>query len=146
MFGFLKKTSNSVSPKVSIYPALDAIWFFFPGTYFYSIDFFLPIHESVLKEAICVVIPYVVPEVLLGEQQFIQAADIYGYGIIMAEISTGQRPFDGQKFNIELAVKFVKDRDPSLHLELLNAILNWLRNAWTLIQKNDLMLMIFGKQ
>ncbi|RIB17538.1 kinase-like domain-containing protein [Gigaspora rosea] len=50
------------------------------------------------------VMPYVAPEVLLG-QGFTVAADIYGFGVIMSEMSTGQRPFDGYQFNEELAVK-----------------------------------------
>ncbi|RIB25549.1 kinase-like domain-containing protein [Gigaspora rosea] len=50
------------------------------------------------------VMPYVAPEVLSG-QKFTPAADIYGFGVIMSEMSTGQRPFDGCQFNDELAVK-----------------------------------------
>ena len=73
-------------------------------------------NESVLEGAIYGVIPYVALEILSGELQFTQAADIYGYGIIMAEISTGQRPFDGQKFDIELAVKICKGLWPEFAL------------------------------
>ncbi|RIB25552.1 kinase-like domain-containing protein [Gigaspora rosea] len=50
------------------------------------------------------VMPYVAPEVLSG-QKFTPAADIYDFGVIMSEMSTGQRPFDGCQFNDELAVK-----------------------------------------
>ncbi|CAG8817522.1 6765_t:CDS:1, partial [Racocetra fulgida] len=50
------------------------------------------------------VLPYLAPEVLEGEQ-FTQAADIYSFGIIMIEISTGQRPFDGYNFDAKLAIK-----------------------------------------
>ncbi|RIB08333.1 kinase-like domain-containing protein [Gigaspora rosea] len=60
------------------------------------------------------VMPYVAPEVLLGNQQFTQAADIYGFGIIMAELSTGQRPFDGHKFDSKLAVKICRGLRPEL--------------------------------
>ncbi|RIB29908.1 kinase-like domain-containing protein [Gigaspora rosea] len=61
--------------------------------------------ESVLEGEIYGVMPYVAPEVLLGKQQFTQAADIYGFGVIMTEITSGQRPFDGIEFNLKLAVK-----------------------------------------
>ncbi|RIA99841.1 kinase-like domain-containing protein, partial [Gigaspora rosea] len=57
------------------------------------------------------VMPYVAPEVLLG-QKFTKAADIYSFGVIMSEISTGQRPFDGQNFDIKLAVKICKGLKP----------------------------------
>ena len=49
------------------------------------------------------VMPYLAPEVLKGEQ-YTQAADIYSFGIIMIEILTGRRPFDGYNFDAELAV------------------------------------------
>ncbi|RIB04816.1 kinase-like domain-containing protein [Gigaspora rosea] len=64
--------------------------------------------ENVLEEDICGVMPYVAPEVLSGEQQFTQAADIYGFGAIMSEMTTGQRPFDGHEFNVKLAVEICK--------------------------------------
>ncbi|RIB15198.1 kinase-like domain-containing protein [Gigaspora rosea] len=59
------------------------------------------------------VMPYVAPEVLLG-QKFTQAADIYSIGAIMSEISTGQRPFDGYKFDINLAIKILNGLRPEL--------------------------------
>ncbi|CAG8454729.1 10451_t:CDS:1, partial [Racocetra fulgida] len=48
------------------------------------------------------VLPYLAPEVLKGEQ-FTQAADIYSFGIIMIEILTGRRPYDGYNFDAEFA-------------------------------------------
>ncbi|RIB19598.1 kinase-like domain-containing protein [Gigaspora rosea] len=59
------------------------------------------------------VIPYVAPEVLLG-QGFTQAADIYGFGVIMSEMSTGQRPFDGHDFDLKLATKICKGLRPEI--------------------------------
>ncbi|RIB00422.1 kinase-like domain-containing protein [Gigaspora rosea] len=60
-------------------------------------------NESVLEGAIYGVMPYVAPEVLSAEQQFTQVADIYG-------------PFDGQKFDIELAVKICEGSRPEFAL------------------------------
>ncbi|RIB11494.1 kinase-like domain-containing protein [Gigaspora rosea] len=54
--------------------------------------------ENDSEDNIYGVMPYVAPEVLLG-QKFTKAADIYGLGVIMSEISTGQRPFDGLEFS-----------------------------------------------
>ncbi|RIB07626.1 kinase-like domain-containing protein [Gigaspora rosea] len=67
--------------------------------------------ESVLGD-IYGVMPYIAPDVLSGEQRFTQAADIYGFGIIMTEMSNGQRPFDGYKFDIKLAVQICKGLQP----------------------------------
>lgn len=57
------------------------------------------------------VMPYVAPEVLLGEK-FTISADIYSFGIIMTEMSTGQRPFDGYDFGLGLAVKICRGLRP----------------------------------
>ncbi|RIB28737.1 kinase-like domain-containing protein [Gigaspora rosea] len=53
--------------------------------------------ESLLKKGICGVLPYIAPEILLG-QKFTQAANIYGFGV-------GISPFDGYLFNNDLAIK-----------------------------------------
>ncbi|RIB16832.1 hypothetical protein C2G38_2038257 [Gigaspora rosea] len=47
---------------------------------------------------ICGIIPYIAPEVLVG-QPYTKASDIYSLGVIMTEISTGQRAFDGIPFD-----------------------------------------------
>ncbi|RIB05742.1 kinase-like domain-containing protein, partial [Gigaspora rosea] len=60
--------------------------------------------DNTSKNEIYGVMPYVAPEVLLGQQQFTQAADIYGFGVVMAEI-TGRNLFDGIPFNTDLAIK-----------------------------------------
>ena len=74
-------------------------------------------NENVSSDEIYGVIPYVAPEVLSGEQQFTQAADIYGFGIIMAEMSTGQRPFDDyDEFDTKLVVKICKGLRPKFAL------------------------------
>lgn len=67
--------------------------------------------ENDLENNIYGVMPYIAPEVLSG-QGFTNAADIYGFGIIMAEMSTGERPFDGYDFDISLAVKICNGLRP----------------------------------
>ncbi|RIB26005.1 kinase-like domain-containing protein [Gigaspora rosea] len=59
------------------------------------------------------VLPYIAPKVLL-RQSFTQAADIYSFGVIMTEISTGKRPFDEYKHNTALAVKICMGLRPEL--------------------------------
>src|SRR6185369_2556767 len=49
------------------------------------------------------VLPYIAPEVLNGEP-YTKASDIYSFGIIMTEISSGKPPFHKRKHDISLAL------------------------------------------
>ncbi|RIB05358.1 kinase-like domain-containing protein [Gigaspora rosea] len=49
------------------------------------------------------VMPYVAPEIL-GGHQHTQEADIYGLGVIMAEMSNGKRPYEAWTINNDLAL------------------------------------------
>ncbi|RIB17056.1 hypothetical protein C2G38_2188392 [Gigaspora rosea] len=62
--------------------------------------------------------PYVAFEVLSGDNPFTQKADIYGFGIIIVEMSTSQRPFDKHEFNLKLAVEICKELQPKIASEL----------------------------
>src|SRR5579859_5353373 len=54
---------------------------------------------------ICGVLPYIVPEVLNGEP-YTLSSDIYSFGVIMAELSSGRLPFYNKKHvgNLALAI------------------------------------------
>ncbi|RIB24258.1 kinase-like domain-containing protein [Gigaspora rosea] len=86
--------------------------------------------ENDLESDIYGVMPYVAPEVLLGKK-FTNAADIYSIGVIMSEMSTGQRAFDGYEFDTKLAVKICKglrpgfiSGTPDCYIELANQCMN----------------------
>ncbi|CAI2184784.1 16826_t:CDS:2, partial [Funneliformis geosporum] len=49
------------------------------------------------------VLPYIAPEVLNGEL-YTLASDIYSFGVIMAELSTGNPPFYDRKHDVSLAL------------------------------------------
>ncbi|RIB26539.1 kinase-like domain-containing protein [Gigaspora rosea] len=67
--------------------------------------------EYASKEGIYGVIPYVAPEVLKG-QKYTQETDIYSLGVIMTEISTGKRPYEGLELDNELALAICKGLRP----------------------------------
>ena len=69
-------------------------------------------NENVSCGEIYGAMPYVALEVLSGEQQFTQEADIYGFGVIMAEMLTGQRPFDRREFDVKLSVEICRGLGP----------------------------------
>ncbi|RIB23852.1 kinase-like domain-containing protein [Gigaspora rosea] len=60
---------------------------------------------------ICGILPYIAPEVLVG-QPYTKASDIYGLGVIMTEISTGQRSFDGIPFDEYLVLRIIDGTRP----------------------------------
>ncbi|RIB00988.1 kinase-like domain-containing protein [Gigaspora rosea] len=100
-------------------------------TYISDLGLSRKVDENVSNE-IYGVIPYVAPEVLSGKQQFTRAADIYSFGIIMTEMSTGQRPFEGYVFDNRLALKICieglrpkfADGTPNCYIELAKQCTN----------------------
>ncbi|RIB04710.1 kinase-like domain-containing protein [Gigaspora rosea] len=68
-------------------------------------------NESVLEKEICGIMPYIAPEILLG-QQYTFAADIYSLGIIMTEMSTRKRPFIDYPHNLNLALRICNGSRP----------------------------------
>ncbi|RIB22931.1 kinase-like domain-containing protein [Gigaspora rosea] len=86
--------------------------------------------ESTLKKGIYGVLPYIAPEILLG-QKYTQMADIYSFGVVMAEITTGIPPFDGYLFNDDLAIKICSGLrpefapgTPDFYIELAESCMN----------------------
>src|SRR5260364_423898 len=62
------------------------------------------------RKEVCGVLPYMAPEILQGKP-YNQAVDIYALGIIMTEISTGRKAFDGYNFD-ELVIKICQGLRP----------------------------------
>ncbi|RIB02723.1 kinase-like domain-containing protein [Gigaspora rosea] len=63
--------------------------------------------------------PYIAPEVLLG-QKYSPAADIYSFGVIMAEMTTGIRPFYERSFDTKLAIEISCGKRPEFALRTPN--------------------------
>ncbi|RIB22136.1 kinase-like domain-containing protein, partial [Gigaspora rosea] len=69
--------------------------------------------EYLSKGEVVGVLPYVAPEILSDEYKIhTPEVDIYGLGVIMVEMSTGKKPFDGDKYDTKLAVKICKGLRP----------------------------------
>src|SRR6185295_13357136 len=60
---------------------------------------------------ICGVLPYIAPEVLNGEQ-YTLSSDIYSFGVIMAEVSSGKPPFHKTKHDASLALAICNGHRP----------------------------------
>ncbi|RIB27954.1 kinase-like domain-containing protein, partial [Gigaspora rosea] len=61
-----------------------------------------PVSKSSDKE-VYGIIPYITPEILRGEK-FTTASDIYSFGMIMWEITSGQNPFSDRSHDIHLII------------------------------------------
>ncbi|UZO13211.1 uncharacterized protein OCT59_004715 [Rhizophagus irregularis] len=60
-------------------------------------------NEQKSDNKICGVLPYIAPEVLNGEP-YTLSSDIYSFGVIMAELSSGKPPFHKRKHDATLAL------------------------------------------
>ena len=77
----------------------------------YVSDFGLsgPSNEQKSNNKICGVLPYIAPEVL-NREPYTLCSDIYSFGIVMTELSSGKPPF------------YKKKHDGSLALEICNGL------------------------
>ncbi|RIB22815.1 kinase-like domain-containing protein [Gigaspora rosea] len=82
--------------------------------------------ELSLIQGIYGVMSYVAPEVLL-DHKYTSAADIYNFGVIMAEMTTGIPPFYGCSLNIDLALKICKGARPDFAIETPNCYIELAR-------------------
>src|SRR6266536_3818541 len=71
----------------------------------YVSDFGLsgPANEQKSDDKVYGVMPYIAPEVLNGEA-YTSSSDIYSFGVVMAELSSGKPPFYNKKHNLSLAL------------------------------------------
>jgi serine/threonine protein kinase len=76
------------------------------GNLSYISDFGLsgPSNEQKSDDKICGVLPYIAPEVLNGEPYKL-SSDVYSFGIIMTELSSGKPPFYKKKHDISLVLE-----------------------------------------
>ncbi|CAB4403456.1 unnamed protein product [Rhizophagus irregularis] len=79
----------------------------------YISDFGLsgPSNKQKSNDKICGVLPYIAPEVLNGEPYSL-SSDIYSFGIIMAELSSGKPPFHKRNHDTTLALKICNGLRP----------------------------------
>ncbi|EXX76743.1 polo kinase CDC5 [Rhizophagus irregularis DAOM 197198w] len=79
----------------------------------YISDFGLsgPLNKQQSDGKICGVLPYVAPEVL-NKEPYTTSSDIYSFGVIMAELSSGKPPFHKRKHDAMLALKICNGLRP----------------------------------
>jgi serine/threonine protein kinase len=80
---------------------------------FYISDFGLsgPSNKQKSDDKICGVLPYIAPEVL-NKEPYTLSSDIYSFGVIMAELSSGRPPFYNRKHDASLALEICNGLRP----------------------------------
>jgi serine/threonine protein kinase len=62
-----------------------------------------PVNGQKSDDKVYGVLPYIAPEVLNGEQ-YTTSSDIYSFGVVMVELSSGKPPFYNKKHDLNLAL------------------------------------------
>jgi serine/threonine protein kinase len=75
------------------------------------------------------VLPYVAPEVLRGEE-YTQASDIYGFGIIAYEVCTGFPPYHDIAHDEFLAIRICQGLRPKSNYKIPQLVLNAIQQCW----------------
>ena len=70
-----------------------------------------PSNKQKSDDKICGVLPYIAPEVLNGEP-YTLSSDIYSFGVIMAEFSSGKPPSHKRKHDTSLALEICNGLRP----------------------------------
>lgn len=70
-----------------------------------------PVNKSKKGGEVYGVLPYVASEVLIGEP-YTPAADIYSFGMIMWELTSGRQPFDNVPYDTKLCINIVRGTRP----------------------------------
>ncbi|CAB5320900.1 unnamed protein product [Rhizophagus irregularis] len=71
-------------------------------SYLSNFEYSEPSNKQESDNKICGVLSYIAPEVLIGES-YTLSSDIYSFGVIMAEISSGKPPFYKRRHDANLA-------------------------------------------
>jgi serine/threonine protein kinase len=85
--------------------------------------------QSVKKEGIYGVLPYMAPEVIRGHQ-YTKAADIYSFGIIMNEFLSEEIPYDDNPHDELLAIKICKGLRPKISENIPKLLADLIIKCW----------------
>ncbi|GES84790.1 kinase-like domain-containing protein [Rhizophagus clarus] len=84
---------------------------------------------TVNEEEIYGIIPYVAPEVLQGKK-YIEASDIYSFGMIMWEVMVGRRPFWDRKHDTELIIEICDGLRPPIITNAPEGYIDLMKECW----------------
>jgi serine/threonine protein kinase len=74
-------------------------------------------------------LPYIAPEVIIGKE-YTSASDIYSFGILMWEISSGQPPFNDYEHDYDLAMKIINGMRPKIRPGIPSKYEELMKQCW----------------
>ncbi|PKY57679.1 kinase-like protein [Rhizophagus irregularis] len=83
------------------------------GSVISDFGFCRPADQSLADNPIYGVIPFIAQEVHCGEE-FTEAADVYGFGMVMSEIISGEAPFVDRDYDLHLVLDMCKGERPRI--------------------------------
>jgi serine/threonine protein kinase len=87
-----------------------------------------PANCSTKKNNIYGVMPYIAPEILLG-QTYTKASDIYSFGIIAYEVISGLPPFHNISHDENLAIKICQGLRPRFNIKVPQLIVHLIKSC-----------------
>ncbi|CAB5388760.1 unnamed protein product [Rhizophagus irregularis] len=94
-----------------------------------------PMDQSSTDKTLYGVLPLVAPEVLLGKE-FTEAADIYGFGMIMSELISGEPPFVDREFDDNLFLAICYGQRPQIPEYTPEPYAELMKRCWDPIPTN----------
>src|SRR5436190_16879382 len=94
-----------------------------------------PADQNSVDKTLYGVLPFVAPEILCGEE-FTKAADIYGFGMLMSEVISGETPFDDRDFDLNLALDVCDGMRPQIPEYAPEPYVTLMKRCWDPIPTN----------
>ncbi|RIB23048.1 kinase-like domain-containing protein [Gigaspora rosea] len=100
-----------------------------------------PAYQSISSDKIIGVLPFIDPQVILGNQPPNQASDIYSFGIIMWVLSTGLRPHCNRAHDLQLTYEICYENlrpviNEELRSEMPEEYFNLMNKCWDRLPEN----------
>src|ERR1051325_5416809 len=94
-----------------------------------------PADQNSVDKTLYGVLPFVAPEILRGEE-FTKAADIYGFGMLMSEVISGEVPFIDRDFDLHLALDVCDGVRPQIPEYAPEPYVTLMKHCWDPIPTN----------
>ncbi|EXX50703.1 Sps1p [Rhizophagus irregularis DAOM 197198w] len=88
-----------------------------------------PANNTLSNNEIYGVIPYIAPEIFKGAA-FSKESDIYSFGMIMWEVTTGCKPFANIEHNLELIYEIIDGKRPEITNDTPECFANLMKKCW----------------